>query len=98
MAEMALKMNAFDPLTMDEMMAVDGGGRSRAARSAAARVARANRPTAAQVAKAATIGAGICMVGSGICTVVGAATVTAYCIGGSQIAVGIVGIGAGIKS
>ena len=27
MTEMALKMNAFEPLTMDEMMAVDGGGR-----------------------------------------------------------------------
>ena len=27
MAEMTLKMNAFDSLTMDEMMAVDGGRR-----------------------------------------------------------------------
>ena len=26
MTEMALKMNAFEPLTMDEMMTVDGGG------------------------------------------------------------------------
>lgn len=25
MAEMTLKMNAFEPLAMDEMMAVDGG-------------------------------------------------------------------------
>ena len=27
MAEMTLKMNAFEPLAMDEMMAVDGGRR-----------------------------------------------------------------------
>ena len=31
MAEMTLKMNAFDSLTMDEMMAVDGGSRAAAA-------------------------------------------------------------------
>ena len=59
MAEMTLKMNAFESLTMEEMMAVDGGGVA----------------YWAIVGSCTVVGAVVgTVVGAGICTAVGAKT------------------------
>lgn len=98
MAEMTIKMNAFEPLAMDEMMAVDGGARNgtRAERRAAAAISRQYAPTATQVAKAATIGAGVCMMASGGFAMAGAVYATEKLVAGTAIMLGAATAGAGL--
>ena len=80
-------------------MAVDGGARNgtTAERRAAAAISSQYAPTAAQVAKAATIGASVYLIVSGGCAVAAATAVTGKLVGGATIAVGVATVGSGVN-
>lgn len=91
-----VKVNAFEELVKEEMMAVDGGARSRADRKAASSAARANLTWSNVKQTAAGVGGYIA-----ICTGIGGLA-TAASIIGSQIAAsgiiaGIAGVGSALK-
>lgn len=91
-----VKVNAFEELAMDEMMAVDGGARSRSARSAASSAARANLTLSNVKQTAAGVGGYIA-----ICTGIGGLATATSLIGGqiaaSGIIVGLAGVGSSLK-
>lgn len=74
MTEMALKMNAFEPLTMDEMMAVDGGRKKASTKKTTSRKAVAGAVRDA----CSVVGAGI-----GITAILGSSSLG--CAGGAAI-------------